>query len=160
MPLAFWGPGRVLAGERRDVLVTHLDIAPTILGLAGVDATAPLKHAEGRSLEALLDAPSEVLTAIAAVAERRSYDEEPGHKWALQDDRYSFMHATELNDELFDVISDPYRTSNLARGMPDVARRYRARLDRIIARLATSAHESGFVDEETLRRLRSLGYIQ
>ena len=125
----------------------------------------------GRSLRALLDSPSEVLTAIAALAERRSFDArsgpvsdhrnwEPGLKWALQDDRYKFVYATELDDELFDVIIDPYETRNLAPVMPDVAHRYRARLDSIIAKLATTAHDSGLVDEETLRGLRSLGYIR
>ena len=158
MPLVFWGPGRVLAGDRRDILVTHLDIAPTILELAAV--TESLEHAEGRSLKAHLESRPETVPSVTAVAERRSYEGDQSQMWAMQDDRYSFVSTTELDDELFDVNVDPYQTQNLAKVVPDVVRRYRAQLDRIVTRLATSSQDSGLVDEETLSKLRSLGYIQ
>lgn len=36
VPLMVWGPGRILAGRRVDERVSHMDLMPTILDLAGV----------------------------------------------------------------------------------------------------------------------------
>jgi len=40
VPLVMWSPGRIEGGVRLDALVQHMDVAPTLLELAGVEPPA------------------------------------------------------------------------------------------------------------------------
>jgi len=51
IPLIFWGPGRIPAGQRISGPVSLIDVAPTLLDLAGVPTPPAL---DGRSLREML----------------------------------------------------------------------------------------------------------
>ena len=111
VPLIFWAPGRVRAGEKSDSLVQLTDIAPTILSFAGVPIPADF---EATNLRPKLDgeiSPDEVVYSelgrdhIQSGAEyivmRRDRD------WKL------VYYQGEPDGELYDLNADPDETRNL-----------------------------------------------
>jgi arylsulfatase A-like enzyme len=127
--------------------VQHVDLAPTVLAAAGVEATHDL---DGRSL---LD--------VAAPEPRRIYVESYYPRlefgWSelrgLVDERYAYVHSPE--PELFDLAADPGQLTNLFVELPDVARRYAQELRAI----APDFEMPAAVDTETRRQLEALGYV-
>ncbi|MFT7679916.1 MAG: N-acetylglucosamine-6-sulfatase [Planctomycetota bacterium] len=112
-PLAMRLPGRIPAGTRAPGLALNLDLAPTLLELAGV---APLKPMDGRSL-----LPE--LTGKAEGRERFLYLA-PGFgggkvvERAMVERRYKYvrLHAEGHTEEmLFDLEQDPDERVNLMR---------------------------------------------
>jgi arylsulfatase A-like enzyme len=103
VPLIVRGPG-VAAGQARDELVTVVDLAPTILELAGAATSDVL---DGRSLVPLLRgqaAPSDW---------RREVLLELGDSAALRTDRWSYMEWSSDELELYDLVADPYELRSL-----------------------------------------------
>jgi arylsulfatase A-like enzyme len=116
IPLLAYAPGRFPAGTVVEGLVSNLDIAPTILDLAGVARPEPF---EGRSFVGLTTG------AIPEAAWRGElvyeYYWEPGFPqtpttFALRTDRwkYIFYHGIWEPDELYDLQADPLERRNLA----------------------------------------------
>jgi N-acetylglucosamine-6-sulfatase len=115
IPLLVRYPPRIPAGTVLDPLVLSLDLAPTVLELAGL---VPGPALQGRSLLPLLGA--------APPAWRRSFLVEHfsdtvfprirsmGYQ-ALRTERHKYIHYTELPgmDELYDLRADPGETRNL-----------------------------------------------
>ena len=108
-------PGRVPAGAELRPMVLALDIAPTLIELAGGPA-AP--HVQGRSLVPLLDA--------RAVPWRQSflveYYNESAWPWiigmsykAVRTERHKLVHWVHKDgmDELYDLERDPYEITNV-----------------------------------------------
>lgn len=130
VPFAFVGPA-IEPGRRVEGAVSLLDLAPTLLDLAGIDggsgarepeAAARLRaSAQGRSLAPLLTG-SPPAEARADDGPRYVASEwhtewgftiEPGRM--LTDGRYKYMVYAEGGDEeLYDLAADPYETRNLA----------------------------------------------
>lgn len=115
MPLLVRYPKTIKAGTVRDEAALNIDLAPTLLELAGV---AVPRTMEGRSLVPLL--------AGKRTAWRNSFLIEyytdkvfprvlqMGYK-AVRNARWKYIHYLELNgmDELYDLKSDPYEIKNL-----------------------------------------------
>jgi len=119
VPLIFSWPGQFPAGVPRNALVELMDIAPTLLELAGLPVPAQM---QGRSLQPLLNNPqaedrhrefvrSEYYNAINA-----AYNAPFRGTYAtmLRDERYKLIvyHGHELG-ELFDLEADPDEFVNL-----------------------------------------------
>ncbi len=119
VPLIMSLPGRLLEGLRRRALVELMDIAPTLLELAGEPVPTAM---QGRSLLPLLDSPQaedqhrnfarcEYYNAINA-----EYNERFSGTYAtmLRDERYKLVvyHGHGLG-ELFDLDGDPGEFINL-----------------------------------------------
>ncbi|HJT32985.1 MAG TPA: sulfatase-like hydrolase/transferase [Pirellulales bacterium] len=93
----------------------HIDIAPTLLDLLGVDAPAEW---QGKSL-------------LRPRADDRAYFLSVGNEivLGLRDDRYKYHYYVDTSrEELFDVENDPGEEQNLATAEPDRAAAYRRRL--------------------------------
>ncbi len=133
-------PPRVPAGSRPDGLVLALDIAPTMIELAG---GAPGPHVQGRSLVPLLEGrrPPDWRTSFLV-----EYWSENAMPWlvgmtykAVRTERAKLIHWVNRDgvDELYDLAADPYELVNLH---SDRARaRERADLQRELARLVVEA---------------------
>lgn len=115
MPLLVRYPKAVKAGTVRDEMALNIDLAPTLMELAGV--TAP-RAMEGRSLLPLLAGKS---TAWRDSFLIEYYTDtvfprvlQMGYK-AVRNERWKYIHYLELNgmDELYDLRSDPYEMKNL-----------------------------------------------
>ena len=155
VPLIVKGPA-VPAGTRVERQVRSVDVAPTILDLAGVSMNGKM---DGVSLLGRLqsDAPD-------GEAELSAYGETFGTRyqfnWSelrfLRKDGFKFIEAP--RPELYDLGADPEEMNNLwSESPPEVGKRLRRELARAVkAEKQTSAKP---VDEDTRRRLESLGYV-
>ena len=112
VPLLMRHPKLIQAGSTRDQMVLNVDIAPTLLELAG----APIpKQMHGRSLVPLLkgntsDWRQTILTEYFANAHNRI----PAWQ-SVRSDRWKYIHYTQVEgvDELYDMQADRYEMKNL-----------------------------------------------
>jgi arylsulfatase A-like enzyme/Flp pilus assembly protein TadD len=155
VPLLLRAPG-VKAGSSVEAQVRTADIAPTILELAGLEAAAGL---DGTSLVAFLR--GEETASRAAYGE--SFTPFFNFNWAklrsIRDGRYKLIDAPRR--ELYDLEADPAEATNLWGGDPHPsARGLLQELDRVLALDAGGgAVSEAPLDEDTSRRLESLGYL-
>jgi arylsulfatase A-like enzyme len=162
VPLLVAGPG-VAAGQRVAQPVSHVDLMPTLADLFGVEC---LESPRGESLLPLLrgePAPD--------LAERDHYLVSPLRETesdALVRGRFKLIAAAEDRAlELYDLLADPGETANLAAARPDLAHDLLRRLRRVRAderrRWETivpgAAEAAAAGEQETLRQLKALGYI-
>ncbi len=115
MPLLVRYPKVIKAGTVRDEFALNLDLAPTLLELAGVAAPTAM---QGRSLVPLLTG-KRTAWRDSFLIEYYSDKVFPrvlqmGYK-AVRDERWKYIHYLELGgmDELYDLKSDPYEMKNL-----------------------------------------------
>lgn len=115
IPLMIRYPNRIAAGQRPTQMALSIDIAPTMLELAG--ATPPDKL-HGMSLARILDGEdpdwrsSFLIEYYSDTVFERIYL--MGYK-AVRTDRYKYIRYEDLDgmDELFDLAGDPYELRNL-----------------------------------------------
>jgi arylsulfatase len=132
VPLIFYWPGTLHGGRHVPGFVQNLDLAPTILEVAGI---ADRDQMEGLSL----------LPALFGLREG-NYDEVylSEATWelkrGLRTARWKFINSLEQDrhgrpmQELFDLESDPLEQHNIAEQRSDVTRELAAQLDAWVAR--------------------------
>jgi arylsulfatase len=177
IPLIVAHPARVPPGSRSDAAVLTVDVAPTILALAGIrgmqgvdgrpilvgPAGGPAAPAPGRDL---VYAESDF--QLIHPENRRYHVRGPAGRWtAVSDGRLKMIHVPRPGGEIleiYDLRDDPGETRNLEPGGVDP--RDRARLLRALRTFADYDAGAGAVlppldriDPEERERLRSLGYI-
>ena len=114
VPFFIRWPGRVPAGSTPDILLSTVDILPTLAGLAGLQTNADV---EGMDLsERVLGGAGpepEVALMQGCGATARWED---GHEWrAVRDKRFTYaVFKLDGKELLFDRSSDPYQLANLA----------------------------------------------
>jgi arylsulfatase A-like enzyme/Flp pilus assembly protein TadD len=156
VPLVLRLPGDEQGGRVVTTPVSHVDLLPTLLGLAGVTpptaidgaSLLPLARGEQRSPRPLY---SESLYPLL------HYGWAPLR--ALRDGTLKYIEAP--LPELFDIDADPVERQNLVRGRRADVDRLRGDLDRLREQLeaAPAAAAEADLDEETLARLQALGYL-
>ncbi|MGH8249206.1 MAG: sulfatase family protein [Steroidobacteraceae bacterium] len=116
-PLLVRYPPRFKAGDRIDGLVSMIDIAPTLLQLAGIP---PPSHIQGRSLLPLASGNADAWRSSVLV---EYYSHDQPMPWILDVDyravrtqRHKLIHWTQYPelDELYDLETDPLEMQNLA----------------------------------------------
>jgi arylsulfatase A-like enzyme len=171
VPLLVRFPGRIPPGARLEELVRHIDIAPTILSLLGIEPGAPVSGAavgfdgpargEGRSaVSRLANAGSSNLWISSRTRE---------HKYLLNLRRGRFERGSEI---LYDLVRDPgeqepIATEDLEKGNgPAVRERFRQSLEALSLEERSlrefyhlSTGERVELPEEVREQLRSLGYV-
>lgn len=163
VPLIVAGPG-VRAGQRVETPVSLLDLMPTLADLLGIDGLEP---PTGRSLAPLLrgEAPDELVDRdLYAVSPLRSAGTD-----ALIRGNYKLI-ASENDSalELYDVVADPGERRNLAAEKPEIVRAMLRRTrqirrhdeERRRATLRALGEVPAAEDEETLRQMKALGYLE
>ncbi len=151
IPLLLAGAG-LPAGHVAPGPASLIDIAPTLLAWVGAP---PLPTARGSDLR--------IVMRGAQLAERPIYMETLATQFdfgwspllALRVGRFKFVRAP--RPELYDLISDPDETRNLAGEQPERLARMDAQLDAWSQ--ATLASTSASVPAGDRARLRSLGYV-
>jgi len=115
VPLIAVGPG-FSGGKQVNEVVANLDVAPTLLAVAGIDAP---KHFQGRSFKALasgetLDKPWNNEFAYEYFWEY-NFPQTPT-TLAVRTDRYKLIqyHGIWDTEELYDLSNDPKEMNNLA----------------------------------------------
>ena len=175
VPLVIRAPG-VKAGTSIGQQVRLMDLAPTLLELAGVE---PLAGIEARSLAPLLRGGSlPYLTAFAESAPARTQFPEqdkiylPGirGKWRMvRTDRWKLIQIPRDEGdlyELYDLVDDPGETRNRFADLAGEAAKLQPLLKAWMAkdplRDSESPGEEGLeeLDPSALEQLKTLGYIQ
>ena len=115
MPLLVRYPRLIRAGTARNEFALNIDLAPTLLSIAGVPVPGNM---QGRSLVPLLKG-EKVRWRESFLIEYYSDHVFPrivqmGYK-AVRNSRWKYIHYLELNgmDELYDLKTDPYEMKNL-----------------------------------------------
>lgn len=117
--IARW-PGRIPAGQRLPGMLTHMDIAPTILDAIGAE---PVDEMDGKSFWPSLTGTGGDFGYDKLVSLECSWQA----KWCLRNGRYKYILAREPDlygtppRELYDLQSDPGEKDNLAERKRDVA---------------------------------------
>ncbi len=159
VPLLLKLPGGRLAGRRISAPARLVDLAPTLLALAGVEAPAGL---DGASLLPLV--PIQASTSAPAAGAREAYAESYYGRlhfgWSELTSlvggpggRFHYVEAPE--PELYDLAADPGETRNVLAA----ERRTYADLKRDLAPLKTDLAPPAPADAETAAKLASLGYL-
>ena len=166
VPLVFWA--EELAAARLDEAARHIDILPTMLEAAGVDAAA-LPGMVGRSL---WRAPAASEAELVSTADRTTYFESLGpnlHRgWAplrgviarapeAAGERSGQLHKyiSLPEPELYDLESDPAEARNLHGAESGLV----AQLAALLPEESEWPPVAGAVSEEERRALESLGYL-
>jgi arylsulfatase A-like enzyme/Tfp pilus assembly protein PilF len=155
VPLIVVAPGLWPAGTRVREMVSLVDVAPTLLELAGLP---PAPGLDGRSLAGLVK-------GAPAGARWLPLESEYGFNsfgWAplagLTDGRWKWIGAPE--PELYDLESDPGEGRNLAADRPTERDRLAARWrEQVTEDRRSPLDASGLEGSERLARLAALGYV-
>ena len=134
IPMIAWGPGMVPAGARAEDMVRNIDIAPTILELAGVQPTRPV---DGRSVLPVLR--GQRVSAAGEFLYEYYWEHAFPHTpttFALRGDRFKYIyyHGVWDRQELFDLQTDPQERFNLV-DLPAYQDTMRTMRDRLWTRL-------------------------
>lgn len=150
VPLIIYAPGRLTAGVRVASQVRSIDIAPTVLALAGVAAPAGF---QGESLIRADGRPPEDRIGVAAVG---LTDRIPDLDYvAVRSVDHLYVREKRSDAvEFYDLRKDPGATQNLGADHPLVPR-YAALEGGEEAR----APEDVEIDAQTREELRALGYL-
>ncbi|MEM9558200.1 MAG: sulfatase [Acidobacteriota bacterium] len=146
-------PGRV--GRRFDGLVQTIDLAPTLLGLAGLDAES-FEATDGRDLYTLSDGRTGRRAVFAESADRR------GTMVRTHEHLYTRLDDPLVDGDrfLFDLARDPAQRQNLAGTGLAVEAELAELLDRWLRdRREGTVPEAVDLPPEELERLRALGYL-
>jgi arylsulfatase A-like enzyme/Flp pilus assembly protein TadD len=153
VPLILHAPG-LPRGRRVDAQVRSMDLAPTLLELAGAP---PLPDIAGRSLLplALGRAPQEERIAyLEAIEPQLSMGWSP--VLGVRSGGLKYLRAP--RPELYDLASDPGELRNLAPEHPERVAELDAEVE-AIASLARTPSTHATFDSEDRARLESLGYL-
>ncbi|HEV8581184.1 MAG TPA: sulfatase [Thermoanaerobaculia bacterium] len=168
IPLGFAWAGRIRSGTTIDASALNIDVAPTILGLAGLPAPPGFRGFDWttvfqgtpppRDRIALFQAhKGAVLSAHEAASARRKGLLELG---VMIGSRKEIFRLTERRTWLFDLGADPREARSLAGGRP-VSPRLREWMDAVQKGLIASDRlGAAEVDPENVKQLQALGYVQ
>lgn len=174
VPLIFYFSTGTYSGQVVDHVAEHVDILPTIADLIGGKLNDQLLSVQGTPLVPLLLKHYRKFPNKYAFSQRRDYDEqsaitsgandegyEDGEKYALQDTKYKYILHTKGKDEFFNIADDPYEMTNLiGRGSTEENRLREALISKINNFKQQIETQPKSVDQETIERLKSLGYTQ
>jgi choline-sulfatase len=153
VPMILSWPGHVPAARRVAAPVRGIDLAPTLLDLAGAP---PLSGAQGTSLVTLVDGHA----AKTSVVYSESYFPLLYMNWAplrsIQDEKWKFIDAP--SPELYDLAADAAEQTNLIERMPGRAAELRRALDELTGG-GTGAMAERKLDREAAAKLAALGYV-
>ena len=159
---------------RSDDLVQTLDLTPTLLDVAGIDAPDARREFQGRSIHP--DADTRARTAVFAehIAPRPpidvledKYDHVPERLYDLQrtiravrTERYKYVRGSDGSEELYDVVADPGEEHDRSADEPERATELDTTLtDWLSSFEQAETAETVTVDQATEQRLSDLGYM-
>lgn len=158
VPLVVSGPG-ITPGSRRTP-VSHVDLAPTLVDLAG--APHPVAGWQGVSLAASLREGSEPPAHPVAMEIAVAPSIPAIRQQAVRDGRHKLITSFDderVTDALYDLEADPGERRNLILADPALADRLRETLRELVAERAEAVAMAADDDEEIAERLRELGYL-
>ena len=172
VPLAMRWPEVLPAGRVVNETVQLLDLAPTILDLAGISVP---ERMQGQSLKPLLAASgAERWRARPAISEWRRRTDQLGTRvvdaFSIIEGEWKLIRNVARPDdvpefELYHHQTDPLDQKNVASDHPEVVERLAQQLEAwhkwaLERKLPSDGEAASEMTSEELQRLRSLGYVQ
>lgn len=141
--------------------VRTLDLMPTVLELAGC---TPPPGLEGQSLISTWENPLSHGDAPAPVSISEMWRTH-WHIVAVRTEQFKYIWNSKTPDQpkLFDLLADPGEKTNAVNRYPDEARKFQQMVDDHLARAAQTAEapvDAPEMDEQLVKRLRDLGYLE
>jgi arylsulfatase/arylsulfatase A len=137
-PLWLHWPGRLQPGTTRDEMAAHIDLLPTILEACQVELPADLKL-DGRSLLPLLEDPTVPWPdRVLATQWHRGDLPVRYHHFMIRDARWKLLNNSKFQLdhligppqlELYDLLTDPGESHNLANSRPGIVARLKNSYD-------------------------------
>ncbi|MCZ7649927.1 MAG: sulfatase [Thermoanaerobaculia bacterium] len=156
VPLVIHGPG-VPAGRRVGAPVSLVDVAPTLLALAGV---APPAGLDGIDLSPTWKRWGGAPTPRLLFAEADHNNAEPDILRTVRDGRHKLiLDRLDRTSRLFDLEEDPGERTDMAGRDPRTAARLRAEIARFLQLRPVGEAGSAALSQEEIALLRSLGYL-
>jgi len=150
VPLVIRAPGRIPAGERFSAQVRSIDLAPSLLELAGI----PLPPGfEGESLLPGEASPLRDRIAIGAIGQN-DYLPDRDYVAVVSPDRLYIRERRSGEVELYDLASDPGAQRNLGAAHPDAKR-----LAELVPAPDAPVPTQAPLPPDAQQRLRELGYL-
>jgi len=138
-------------------MATTLDVAPTLLDLAGLPIPPTMR---GRALFNSAPASPPAAYAVCLPDPLRESKYARGRWDMVARPDAKLILAFEGEAEYYDLEDDPGETKNLAAENPEIGAALRAELEALRATVEPAPAPTRAVDEETVTKLRALGYIQ
>jgi len=157
VPLIFWAPFEEVGGIERSEVVSLVDVMPTVLEMCGLEIP---DHVQGISLVPFFR-PG--FAAEPRYVYSETFYPRLHYGWSeltsIQDERFKLIMSPE--PELYDLQEDPGEMINLVEERRAILGQLQDDAEGLIARLSEDESRADFmdVDEETLKKLASLGYI-
>jgi arylsulfatase A-like enzyme len=166
VPLLLRWPGRLPAGRVIEGPVALIDLAPTLLELAGVPPD-PALEAQGRSLVPVLEGREAVDATRPIFLFRQHYERGfdsgvpvAGMQYGVRVGDWKLILGPEEGTRLlFDVARDPTERRDLAAEEPERAAALEAEI-RALRLEHTRDAAPAAISEEDVERLRALGYVE
>jgi choline-sulfatase len=159
VPLIFHLPGSIDRGQVFDEQVRTIDVAPTILELAGLDVPSTM---QGASLAGAIRGDEELHDRPAYTETFRTLYSYNWHELVgIRTPRWKYVRAPE--DELYDLATDKRELRNLAADEPGMVSEMELSLQRLEKELGAGADfyraRTLASDPEMTRKMRALGYL-
>lgn len=155
VPLVIRYPGHVAPGRKVQGQVRLMDVAPTLLSLAGFPSAHPRRGSEGRSLACLLTSPLQ-----RRAPNFPAFGDLRGEMASVRTGDAKLIRNLRTNkEEYYDLDHDPGERKNI----DAISQRERDQLRVILTRWrssATAANSQADLDEEEKATLKSLGYME
>ncbi len=140
VPMLAWAPGMIEPGSATDSMIQNIDIAPTMLGVAGVVAR-PGARFDGRSFLPILRGQNDRPWREHILYEYHWEWNFPATPtlFAIRTDRYKYVytHGTWDLDGFYDLQTDPIERHNLI-SVPAYQERIQAMREQLFTELAQS----------------------
>ncbi|MBM3786884.1 MAG: sulfatase [Acidobacteria bacterium] len=142
VPLIAWQPGRVAKGKVCQSLVSTMDIVPTVCAMTG--AAKPAKATDGIDITALLNGSKPALERdVLLYFDGENVQCARWGQWKLHFSRYNNVTYSPApaggrkniylkNPELYNVVTDPDESFDVAAGNPQVVQKIIARVEEIL----------------------------
>jgi len=156
VPLLVRYPGHVAPGRRLQGQVRLMDVAPTVLTLAGFQVSHPGAGAEARSLACLLTSPSpRHVPVLPAFGDLR------GEVASVRTgDAKLIRNLRTHKEEFYNLDKDPGERMNIDAVEQGERNQLRLILDRWRSSATSSSTAEADLDDEEKASLKSLGYMQ
>ena len=148
------GKGRMI-----DKQVQALDLMPTVLEMCGCP---PVERLEGSSLTAFWNGVHETTAEREAISEMWRSNR---HMVAVRTSGYKFIWDSAHPDlpQLYDLLADPGELRDISPGRPELVAHYQAIVEdhrkRQTSQGIAEESQTPEADQDVLRRLRDLGYL-
>lgn len=137
--------------------VRIIDIYPTLLEMLNIKVP---EENQGKSLLSTIfdpDKAEDLLAYSEAMSPNLQYNWSP--LYSLRTNKFKYIEAP--RSELYNLLKDPKELNSLIKKYPKIVKRLKNRLKEIIEKTSEGAPEpeSANLDQETIRRLATLGYM-